>query len=277
MIGERGDGLSGELDRCVQAWRWLPARGHKFDLSQPQYAGIPGLRRRLHILALMDLFGLVDVTFPPRPVRPWRPARVGHLPFGDTLLTLLGEQEEDGFFEEAPPFGHWQKLLQPYFPDWKANLALPEPERHDGTYVFRLTYGRMWQASGDMSRLLAISSKDTVDDLVTLVLNSIDFDFDHLYEVSCRDRFGAQARYLHPYCDDGTPADTVKLRDVGLAVGQKLSLWYDFGDDWRFDLTLERVEPGKPKGKPRVLEAHGEAPVQYPGLEEDWEDEDTEE
>jgi len=48
---------------------------------------------------------------------------------------------------------------------------------------------------------------------------------------------------------------------------------FDFGDEWRFDVRLERIDPadGRIK-KPKLLEEHGEAPPQYPNMEEDEED-----
>ena len=39
---------------------------------------------------------------------------------------------------------------------------------------------------------------------------------------------------------------------------------YDFGDNWRFDVKLERIEPVDEKIKGSVLlESHGESPEQY--------------
>jgi hypothetical protein len=44
---------------------------------------------------------------------------------------------------------------------------------------------------------------------------------------------------------------------------------YDFGDNWRFKIELERIDPPNAKiKKPRVLESHGKAPQQY----RDWND-----
>jgi hypothetical protein len=37
----------------------------------------------------MDLFGLVEVELPLRPVAPWSPAGVKRAPFGDTVFTLI--------------------------------------------------------------------------------------------------------------------------------------------------------------------------------------------
>ncbi|MBN4003902.1 MAG: hypothetical protein HWQ58_19720 [Nostoc sp. LPT] len=40
-------------------------------------------------------------------------------------------------------------------------------------------------------------------------------------------------------------------------------------DEWEFDLHLEKIEPANTKmKKPKILEFHGEAPIQY-GEEEE--------
>jgi len=44
---------------------------------------------------------------------------------------------------------------------------------------------------------------------------------------------------------------------------------YDFGDDWRFAVTLEHIEPGPVRQKKAKRREHaGEAPEQYPS----WDD-----
>ena len=54
------------------------------------------------------------------------------------------------------------------------------------------------------------------------------------------------------------------------AFGRRTEFHYDFGDDWRFSVKLERVEPAKAGIKaPSILESKGEAPDQY-----GWDDED---
>jgi hypothetical protein len=41
---------------------------------------------------------------------------------------------------------------------------------------------------------------------------------------------------------------------------------YDFGDQWEFDVTFERVDaPGGATTEPIILDSRGEAPEQYPG------------
>jgi hypothetical protein len=42
-----------------------------------------------------------------------------------------------------------------------------------------------------------------------------------------------------------------------------------FGDRWEFDVQLERIDPVEPcLDQARIVEVHGEAPVQYPWVDD---------
>ncbi len=277
MVGERGTPWEDLLHTCLQAWRSIQEDGCRFDLERPRDIYVPGLYRNLYMLALMDLFGLMRVEIPRRPISPWCPAGIDHVPFGDALLTLLGlqhfkslgmdlsrkedEDQEEGTLE-VPRFGAWQPLFQPYFPKWRENLELPREEPREGTFVFRVSLGKMW-------RMIAMPADDTLGDLVYWILRSVDFDSDHLYEFTYRDRLGATVRAHHPYMDEGPWADQVPIGTLPMELGQTMELIYDFGDYWRFTIKLERIEPPDVKIKaPCILETHGKAPEQYSGGDE---------
>ncbi len=70
------------------------------------------------------------------------------------------------------------------FPEWRENLRFPEPELREGEFIFQVSLGKIW-------RLIAMPAGSTLDDLIGQILNSVDFDFDHLYEFTYRDRLGA--------------------------------------------------------------------------------------
>ncbi len=55
-----------------------------------------------------------------------------------------------------------------------------------------------------------------------------------------------------------------------LEPGQSMDLLYDFGDNWHFNVTLERIDPpdARTRTRPRILESHGKAPEQYPNWDE---------
>jgi hypothetical protein len=291
MAGERSGPLDTFRSKTLQAWHLLPKEGRRFDVKKPQHVYVSGVGREFYLLALMDLFGLVEVERPPVPIAPWVPAAVRHVPFGDAIFTLLtaswlegilgehlpelehddqeDEDEEDGELEdreegvfELPRFGAWQPIFQPYFPLWQENLRLPERGSRQGTFVFRVSLGKIW-------RLIAMPSDKTLDDLVHMILRSVKFDNDHLHEFTYRDRMGATVRVNHPAMDEPPYTDEVRIGTLPLEPGQTMELTYDFGDNWPFTVKLVRIEPPDAKLKaPRILESHGKAPDQY----QDWGD-----
>lgn len=269
MVGERERSFGGGcLFDCLTAWRGLPTEGLKSNSRCPEPLWLPGIYGEQYHLALMDLFGLLRVEQPATPVVPWSPASVKHTPFGDALFTLLIAngaakwnllvRDED----ESSAFGRWQSIVQPYFPEWRTCWDISSSEEpREGTFLFRVSLGR------EVWRKIAIDSRDTLDDLISCILRSINFDNDHLYEFSYRDRLGATVRASGPIDDGGLGTDEVEIGDLPLEPGQHMNLLYDFGDSWRFKIKLERIDPpGKRRTKAKVVERHGKAPEQYP----DW-------
>jgi hypothetical protein len=54
-----------------------------------------------------------------------------------------------------------------------------------------------------------------------------------------------------------------------------MTLLFDYGDEWLFDVELTGVGQAEPRTRyPRLLRQHGEAPEQYPNFEEEDEDAD---
>jgi hypothetical protein len=104
----------------------------------------------------------------------------------------------------------------------------------------------------------------TRDELLGLILHSMEFDSDHLYEFRYIDRLGAESPANSPMMDEGPYADEIKIGTLPLDLGQVMKLTYDFGDNWQFTVKLERIEATNSKAKkPRLLESHGEPPEQY--------------
>ena len=194
------------------------------------------------------------------------------------MMTLLADVEFAGVTEDvadaveqeeedstAPmTFGTLYPWFRPWFPELRQHLEIPtEDSPLEGVYVFKVSLDKnLW-------RVLALNHEHTLDDLVRLILRSFHFDYDHLYEFTWRDPTGRTARAVHPYMDQGTPADEVELGFLSVEPGEVLQLRYDFGDDWRFQVKLERIDPpGSVKKLPKVLEKKGKSPRQYPDAEE---------
>ncbi len=259
--------------------------------------GLLGFYREFYVLALMDLFGLAEVTHPARQVTPWSPSGLKQSAFGDAVFTLLtpvyygpmapiilgldsdshegatddedevdaadiveDEDEEESEMEQ-PSFGAWQPIFQPYFPAWQNNLVLPGVKFRHGTFVFRVSLGRIW-------RLIAMPAKSTLYDLVVMILRSVKFDDDHLHRLSYRNRMGVTVLVHHPSVHRTPYTDQVRIGSLPLDAGESMDLIYDFGDNWQFAIKLERIDPPDSSRKaPRILESHGRPPKQYP----DWE------
>jgi hypothetical protein len=67
----------------------------------------------------------------------------------------------------------------------------------------------------------------------------------------------------------GPSTEAVKVGDLPLKPGNTMTFLFDFGDNWEFFITLEEIQPGKPKrNSNKILERKGQAPEQYP----DWDE-----
>ena len=161
-----------------------------------------------------------------------------------------------------PRFGAWQPLFQPYFPEWRENLEFPELEPREGTFIFRVSLGKVW-------RLIAMPADGTLDDLVDWILRSVKFDSDHLYEFTYRDRLGPTVSAITRRWTKVPGPTRFRSGRCRWSRGRRWNCVYDFGDNWEFTVKLERIEPPGAKIKaPRILEKHGPAPEQYPRWEE---------
>jgi len=220
----------------------------------------------LHNLAMLELFGLATIKpAPPVEGQGWQIERVFRTPLGDALLALLGNYLRDHFDEilsemddlSEIPFGVLQPAVQPYFPEWQNNLTFPDVGFREGIYIFKVGWSDVW-------RKIAIPANLSLDDLSSAILNAFRFDYDHLYQFTYPNRFGAYKRAVHPYMDDYTPATEVRIGELPLKPGGRMIYLYDFGDNWEFGVTLERIDPPDPKiSKPTVVEKQGRAPKQY--------------
>ncbi len=241
--------------------RGLPVAGDEDAAGSLRYT--PGW----HNLGLLHLFGLISVrSGPPEPGEGWRIERIDRTPLGDALLALLQVEFFDDivtvfqFTEPAPegrmPFGALQPVLQPYFPEWRKNLSVPEWAFREGVHIFKVSLGRLW-------RRIAIPADRPLDTLASAILRAVEFDHDHLYDFEYQNRFGVLQRVNHPYMDEGPWTSEVQVGDVPLRIGQTMTYLYDFGDCWRFDVALERVDPDMDVDGPVILEQHGDPPSQY--------------
>ncbi len=63
---------------------------------------------------------------------------------------------------------------------------------------------------------------------------------------------------------DGEDARTTKLDALKLELQRAFGYWFDFGDDWYHQISVERIEQAIPTVTyPRVIKRVGKSPPQY--------------
>ena len=274
LLGERSSSFN-EGWRSMNYWTMRTQKVQKFRnyAEQQTLNYFPGL----HNLALMKLFGLLQVeSGQPQAGKGWRIKMVKKLPFGEVLMQTVAraffgeetiwESEENA----AISLGVLQPTLQSYFPEWQNIFSLPEPEICSGVYTFKVSLGKIW-------RRIAISSQMTLGTLSNLILQSVNFDCDHLDMFRYKNPLGRTIEITHPYADGSPSTDEVSIGELSLKEGATMTYIFDFGDWWEFDLKLETIDPDEKRTDyGAIIESKGSAPEQYPNWEdEDWEEADN--
>ena len=130
--------------------------------------------------------------------------------------------------------------------------------------------GGMHMPEQEVIRTIRIGGSASLDDLCEVMLRSLDFDRDHMYQF-CMDNNAHSRNAFISGSDRGGKASTKeKLYKLGLKTGKKFLFIYDFGDEWMFQMEVLEVENKSGNIRTEVVESIGAA-EQYP----DWEDEEN--
>jgi hypothetical protein len=136
----------------------------------------------------------------------------------------------------------------------------------DGTLVFRVSVGNAW-------RRIAAPDDATLDDLARTILDAFEFDMDHLYCFELRRPNGRKLRIACPYDNEAAAfTDDFALGQLPIAEGGTMTMIFDYGASWHFNIKLEEISPSAKTDRPRVVAKAGKPPDQYGREdEEDWE------
>jgi len=98
-----------------------------------------------------------------------------------------------------------------------------------------------------------------IKDLYYFILDSFDFDDDHLHEFFISGSFRNRSNTIK---DSSTTLSEI----FPLGKNQNLFLNFDFGDDWMFKIkrTRRKAQYNDKISYPRVIEHLGKNPKQYP-------------
>jgi hypothetical protein len=142
------------------------------------------------------------------------------------------------------------------------------------------------EAATAVWREIEVAANQTLADLGEAIPLAFGFDDPHLWSFflsgKAWDRASEYALSSAPGPLGGPRAPAASRARIGEvpfpgATGKKEFLFlFDYGDEWHFGVKLvrvsDRIEPGV--RYPRVAASQGEAPPQYPDIEDDWDDED---
>ena len=140
---------------------------------------------------------------------------------------------------------------------------------------------------GDVWREIEVAANQTLADLGDAIPLAFDFDDPHLWSFflssKAWDRATEYALHSEANLLGGArprAAGRIQLREAPFpgATGKKEFLFlFDYGDEWHFGVKLRRLteqaEPGA--HYPRVGARQGDAPPQYPALEDDEDEDDA--
>ncbi|MDQ3749932.1 MAG: plasmid pRiA4b ORF-3 family protein [Acidobacteriota bacterium] len=278
LIGEHHQGMFNSPMYClVRLFEDLITKGS--NVKENKFFQDSGfLLYGSHNIALAEMFGWLEIKHGAgQKGKSWIIEQIKRTDFGAASVALLLDNFKtlDFNWKNAPAiadtefdenaFNLLQPTFQPYFSNWRNIYRLPTTETKDGIFVFKVSLDKkIW-------RRIAISSNDVFDDLHDAIQDAFEFDNDHLYEFSFRNRFGITQRVVHPICEEEFSTDKFKIENLPLRIGETMEYVFDFGDYWQFTVELEEIQPPNPKfKKAKILEKHGKSPEQYPS----WEDYD---
>lgn len=130
--------------------------------------------------------------------------------------------------------------------------------------------------------VMEVPADSTLGDLAFWILDTAEFDGDHWSEFYLASGPGARRRTSlaggRPH--DDSPMDDIGLRDIfPLAKKQLLYYAYDPGAGWGFKIAKQGTETLPQVGVeyPRVVEEHGDRPIEYGPDDDGDEDGDADE
>lgn len=131
-------------------------------------------------------------------------------------------------------------------------------------------------------RDIEIPSDRSLYDLALAVIQAYDFDLDHAFGFFPKltgNIFNSKPRY-ELFADMSEEGDSLSVKRTTVTqafpkVGTAMTFLFDYGDEWRFRIKVLALGERLPRRRyPRVVASVGKAPPQYPGPDDDFDDED---
>lgn len=143
------------------------------------------------------------------------------------------------------------------------------------TFILRVAL----DGDNSLYRDIEIESSKSLYRFAEAITAAFDFDFDHAFGfysgLTSTKMMRTDPRY-ELFADMGSADPGVRsvkntrIAQAFPAIGHVLLFLFDYGDDWRFHVSLKEAATKLPKVRyPRVVATRGKAPPQYPDPEEE--------
>ncbi len=125
----------------------------------------------------------------------------------------------------------------------------------------------------EIYRIIKICGNNSLDDLSDAILDSFNFDHDHMYLFNMdMEPYGGNS---YEISSSNGEKSTKALIDNVIEEDDQIFLYlYDFGDEWIFIIIVEKIEENECL-KPKTIESKGKL-SQYGDLDDDLDDDDDE-
>ena len=123
-------------------------------------------------------------------------------------------------------------------------------------------------------RIIAMDDSSSLLDLHDMIQDAVSFDRDHPFDFYTANSASPWAdRHWITDVADWDEKETVfwktQLKSIWPLGRKRLYYWFDFGDDWIFEIRkMRHAKADEALSTPRILERVGPDPVQYPVFEE---------
>jgi len=118
-------------------------------------------------------------------------------------------------------------------------------------------------------RTITVRDDLTLVDLHYALQSAFDWDDDHLYSFWLDGSFwvSEDEHYTHPYhaasSDPPGRSACARLEELAMSEGQRVAYVFDFGHEWRVDLTLGEIRAATGGAVARCIAREGSSPPQY--------------
>lgn len=148
--------------------------------------------------------------------------------------------------------------------DWLVDLPPATEAGKKTIYRFKVVL----QEYPDVWRRIELTGEHTLEDLHFAIQDTFAWDDDHLHAFYLSGKpWDPSTEYGGAHTESERYDYSYHLESLPLKKRQRIMYIFDFGDEWRHEITLEAIEPNgvNPDTKyPAITESHGDPVPQYP-------------